>query len=246
ENNYTLSVLIDDRQPGTGFYLLEFYWQTAPTDRPPGARPPAARGSAVTWAGRVDGEIVVGCRAGDCASKVLIGGPVVRERYLFTDPLPARAVPVRLEKPDGRGDVVLLEQPKAANEYTAVVRIRDHDSGPGEYTFTLTWPGGGGEPVEPRRGLVWRGRVDEKVRVTVSGRTAVLETLSGQPEFGERADFDRDLPPRENFAAAVRKLSGRGRVELIDYPSARNGFRLVFEIEDRDGGGDQYEVEVRW
>ncbi|MDX2153348.1 MAG: hypothetical protein SFV54_21570 [Bryobacteraceae bacterium] len=250
ENQYTLSVLIDDRQPGSGFYLLEFYWQTGPTDREPGdsfRRGPPVRGSSVTWSGRVDGEIVVGCRAAGCASKVLNGGEVIRERFRFTDPLPARVVAVEVAERDGRGEVRLLEQPGQGNEYTAVVLVRDPDSGSGEYRFTLAWQGGSAqEPLEPRRGMIWRGGVDGRVRVTVQGRDARAEALSGAAVFGDQGTFERDLPARENFAAAVRKRRGRGRVELIDYPSARNGYRLVFEIHDPDGGSDQYEVEVRW
>jgi Zn/Cd-binding protein ZinT len=35
-------------------------------------------------------------------------------------------------------------------------------------------------------------------------------------------------------------------VNIVEYPSGRNGFRFVFEINDTDGGADNYEVEVVW
>jgi len=33
---------------------------------------------------------------------------------------------------------------------------------------------------------------------------------------------------------------------MVEYPSAANHFRLVFEIVDTEGGADNYEVEVDW
>jgi hypothetical protein len=72
-----------------------------------------------------------------------------------------------------------------------------------------------------------------------------VEVLNGAPVSSGTARFFRPLPAR-NANAGVRKLRGRGRVELVEHPSRRNGYRLVFEIEDRDGGADHYEVEVGW
>ncbi|MGH9671699.1 MAG: hypothetical protein ACRD44_00830, partial [Bryobacteraceae bacterium] len=69
---------------------------------------------------------------------------------------------------------------------------------------------------------------------------------AGAPVSGERADFERDLPSRESPNATVRRLRGRGSVELIEYPTRRNGYRLVFEIDDNRGGGDDYVVEAGW
>jgi CYTH domain-containing protein len=97
-----------------------------------------------------------------------------------------------------------------------------------------------------RRGMVWSGRVDGRVRVSVEGRRAWTETVNGAPVVAERADFFRDLPRRDNDGATVRRLRGRGRVEMVEFPSRRNGYRLVFEIDDSQGGAENYEVEVGW
>jgi hypothetical protein len=253
ENNYTLAVRIDDPQGGRSFYSLAFYWeQRGGGGRLGGFDPAPRRTSAdsetVWWNGRVDGEAIVSCGGDSCIVETTSGREVRQDRFRFSRRMPRRDLTVTLEDADGRGEIRLLQQPRDSNDYQARVRIRDHQGGSGEYTFTLAWqrPGRDEGFEFARAGMVWRGRVDGRVRITVSGRDAFAEVLSGQPLQGERAQFQRALPNRNNPNATVRKTDGRGRVEIVEYPSNRNGHRLVFEIDDRDGGADNYTVEVGW
>jgi hypothetical protein len=94
--------------------------------------------------------------------------------------------------------------------------------------------------------MVWSGRVDGRIRVIVEGSSARVAVMDGAPVASERADFARSLPARDNPNTTVRRLRGRGRVEIVEYPSRRNGYRLIFEIDDSGGGADHYEVEVGW
>ncbi len=45
---------------------------------------------------------------------------------------------------------------------------------------------------------------------------------------------------------AIRKLRGRGQVSIVESPSEKNNYRLVFEIDDPEPGADDYEVELDW
>lgn len=249
DNNYTLVVSIEDRQGGSSFYSLEFYWDNSrggffggfPTSRT------NLDGDRVVWSGRVDDEAIVECRRDRCRAEAVRGGPVTAERFRFTRPLPVRDTTVSLEGVEGRGEVRLIEQPRDENGYTARVRVRDHQGGAGEYAFTLLWARPArNEGDFARRGMVWSGRVDGRVRVMVRGREAAAEVVSGGPVVRAQASFMRELPARDNQFATVRRLRGRGRVELVEYPSRRNGYRLVFEIDDSSGGAADYEVEVGW
>lgn len=252
ENNYTLSVFIDDRQGGSSFYSLAFYWESrggffAPS--PPSTSSSYDRLENLTWSGRVDGEAVVSCRREECVAEAARGGAVTRDRFRFSRPLPARDTQVSLDRTEGRGQIRLLQQPREENGYTAQVGIRDPQGGAGEYSFTLVWARPSREEsggAIARRGLLWSGRVDGRVRIIVEGSSARVEVLSGTPVANERADFSRTLPARNNPSATVRRLRGRGRVQIVEFPSARNGYRLVFEIDDSGGGAADYEVEVGW
>ncbi len=253
DNNYTLAVRIDDHQAGSSRYALSFYWSAEgysgslpPTRIPP---PPGRGAERVIWSGRVDGEVLVECGSETCASQVVSGMPVLRESFRFSRPMPEREAVVTLGETEGRGEIRLLEQPGAANGYRARVRIRDPQGGAGDYAFSLLWerpPRTGSERLFSQRGLVWSGRVDGRVRITVERRQAVSEVLSGAPVEGEQAAFERELPARQGLNPTLKRLRGRGRVEIVEFPSPRNGYRLVFEIDDRQGGSDQYQVEVGW
>jgi len=248
-NQFTLQVRVEDPQPGAAWYVLALRWG-GETGGGFLGRPEAALGQDVEtlrWEGRVDGEVVVRCAADGCEPEVIRGAPVVRDRFWFSSPLPAMAVTVNLEEARGRGEIRLIEQPRPDNGYRVSVWIRDVASGAGDYSFVLSWkPLRAGMPVLTTPGAVWRGRVDGRVRVIVQGDQAQVEVVSGQPVEGAQFTCWRPLPQQHLPQLTVRRRRGRGRVEIVEYPSARNDYRLVFEIDDRPGGAADYEVEVAW
>jgi len=248
ENHYTLSLSIEDRQPGSSFYSIALYWDASNSFFEGAHRP--GRSDQVTWSGQVDEEAIISCQAKACVSSFTRGAPVASERFKFSRPLPNRDVEVSLEDTQGRGQVRLVEQPRQRNNYTARVSIRDPQAGAGEYAFTLVWTRPSGKqpefPETPERGMIWSGAVDGRVRVTVQGGSALSEVVQGRPITGEHAEFLRPLPSRSDLNPAIKKLRGRGRVEILEYPSQQNNYRLVFEIDGPAGGAESYEIEVDW
>jgi hypothetical protein len=198
----------------------------------------------------VDEEAIVSCQAKSCVSSAGQGAPVTNERFKFSRPLPDRDVDVKLDQAQGRGQIRLVEQPRQRNHYTARVSIRDPQNGAAEYSFTLVWDQPGNTPapaLEPTgRGLLWSGVVEGRVRVTVQGGATFSEVLEGQPIRGERSQMLRPLPARSDLAPVIQKLNGRGRVAIVESPSEKNNYRLVFEIDDPEPGSDSYEVELDW
>jgi hypothetical protein len=246
ENHYTLGVAIEDRQPGSSFYSIALYWNATNNI----LEGHAGRSDKLSWSGRVDQGAVISCRAKTCVSQSVNGAPVADEHFKFSRPMPNRDIAVRLEQAEGRGEIRLVEQPSERNQYTARVSIRDPQSGSGDYSFALVWSRSGGKEPEIRppaaAGLMWSGTVDGRVRVTVQGGAAFSETVAGRLVTGERADFLRSLPARTDLNPAVKKLRGRGDVQIVEQPSDKNNYRLVFEIQNPEGGADNYEIEVDW
>jgi hypothetical protein len=248
ENHYTLAVAIEDRQPDSAFYSIALYWDASNNVFERGA----SKTDKVTWNGRVDHAAVVSCQAKSCISTPEQGAqPVADEHFKFSKPLPDRDTEVRLETPEGRGEIRLIEQPRERNNYTARVSIHDPGAGAGDYSFTLVWNRANGKETEPipdptGRGLLWTGRVDGRVRVTVQGGGSFSEVLEGAPINSEHSEIYRPLPARSDVMPVIRKLRGRGQVAIVESPSEKNNYRLVFEIDDPEPGADDYEVELDW
>jgi hypothetical protein len=247
DNQYTLAVMIEDRQPGRGFYSLELYWDASGHSY---EGLDAGRSDRVAWSGRVDQEAIISCSGKSCISTSDRGAPVSAEKFTFSRPLPNRNVDVRLEQALGRGEIRLVEQPRESNNFTARVSIRDPQDGGGDYSFVLSWNRSNPANVEParqpQRGLTWSGVVDGHIRVTVKGGASVSEVVEGGPILSERIEFLRPLPSRSDPRPVLRKIRGRGRTEIVEYPSEKNNYRLIFEIDDPEPGAEGYEVEIGW
>jgi hypothetical protein len=100
----------------------------------------ALRSGTVAWSGTVDGvdEVVI---SGSSASVRHVNGAPPREvKASFSAPIPRSPVSVALISANGRGLISVIQQPSAANGYTAIVRIDDSSKGGDKrYEFTLRW-----------------------------------------------------------------------------------------------------------
>ena len=245
ENSYTLTVAIEDRQPGNALYSIALYWDASNRS----FEGPLGRQDKLVWSGRVNQEAIVSCRAKACVSDPRNGVPVADEHFKFSRPLPERPVEVRLENAQGRGEIRLIEQPGERNQYSARVLIRDREGGAGEYSFTLAWTRSQPKEtgIDPRQpGLIWSGVVDGRVRVTVAGGASFSQVVAGATVRSERADFLRPLPARSDLNPTVKQLRGRADVQIVEYPLAANNYRLVLEIHNRENAPETCEIEVDW
>ena len=94
---------------------------------------------AFRWRGRVDGSDYIEL----CRDQVIVrhmqAQPITEADYTLRSPLPQRPVTVQLNKLQGRGKVVLSQQPSAANNYTVRVYIEDNQASNDFYEFELIW-----------------------------------------------------------------------------------------------------------
>ena len=274
-NNFTALVEVTPRRRTGEPVALEFFWdQNGRRDwsqngqRGDGSyrgrgRMNRNRGSgSLSWSGRVDQEATIEIRNRQAVSTTRRGQPVYGEAAQFSGAMPASDILVRLDDSRGRGNIRLVQQPNAENGHTARVRIVDQQNGAGDYSFVLSWDDqhgygqGSQQPIASRLPqnqnlgygqMRWSGRVDGRIRVTVQGDRAFVTQISGAAVQGERADFNGGrLDNRSVGQVSVRKVHGRGDVQVMEQPSPQNGYRMVFEINDSDGGADDYEVDVTW
>lgn len=91
------------------------------------------------WRGRVDNVEDIRLQGNRVDTRTVSGGGASGVRSQISGGLPASDVTVRVNDRSGRGRVAVVQQPRAWNGYTAVVRVEDRDAGAAWYDFDVTW-----------------------------------------------------------------------------------------------------------
>lgn len=93
--------------------------------------------------------------------------------------------------------------------------------------------------------VFWRGMIDDKVQLVIRSDTIEEHTLSGQSNPDGVFSFTSPLPDSP-VTVDINKKRGRGKVRLIQQPSANNDFTAIVEIYDDGGGAREYQLEIFW
>ena len=99
--------------------------------------------------------------------------------------------------------------------------------------------------AQQRALYAWNGRVDREVLLVMRGGN--VDTRAGLGVGTDRGNFrvGADLP-RTDGAVDVRVSRGRGAVDVVQQPSARNDYTAVVRVrDDADGAGD-YQITTYW
>jgi hypothetical protein len=87
--------------------------------------------------------------------------------------------------------------------------------------------------------FTWTGRVDREVLIVVRGRD--VSTRGFDAHLPNRTRVNSALP-RTSANVVVQLDDGRGDVEVIEQPSARNGYQAVLRVRDPRAGADRYRL----
>ncbi len=197
--------------------------------------------------GEVDGIDDILIRGSQVKIEHVAAKPIQSQDHRFSAPLPFAEVELTLQLIHGRGSVRLMEQPSQRNQYTAVVRVDDHDhSGDDRYEFELSWSREDLRDSDVyESSFRWRGRVDIGCEIEVRGRRHTVTDAGGSGTQEKGASFSEPLPDSE-VPVSVEKRDGRGRVEIVQAPDSGNDYTAIIKIEDTKSGSDDYEIELRW
>ncbi len=93
--------------------------------------------------------------------------------------------------------------------------------------------------------FTWSGTVDREAVIVMRG--AMLETQGDGFESFRAARFRvEEALPRTTGLVSIARADGRGDVEVIEQPSAFNGYTARVRVRDRQSGADQYRLVVTW
>ncbi len=91
----------------------------------------------------------------------------------------------------------------------------------------------------------WRGRVDRDVELVMRGRSLQLRNVGWMDRLRERPQVYAVLPHADGYVS-IRRLDGRGRVEVVQQPDRGNDYTAVIRISDNRSGADEYHIQAFW
>lgn len=92
----------------------------------------------MSWSGDVDDNLAITLRPAGVTYRTL-SGKDPRGIQSSLGVIPQNAVQLTVVQNEGRGTVVVVQQPTAQNGYTAVLRVSDPQPGYGHYRFDVNW-----------------------------------------------------------------------------------------------------------
>ena len=92
----------------------------------------------------------------------------------------------------------------------------------------------------------WRGRVDQEVRVEMRGDRTSVVPMGPREMIGYDNARAFGGVPSTNGYVTVQMREGRGRVDVVQQPSARNGYTTMVRIRDTQSGAGSYDVAAFW
>jgi hypothetical protein len=213
----------------------------------------------LTWTGRVDKEVQITIRDTSISTSIVGGVPVAVRYFDVKDRLPRRDGTVRVEVDYGRGDVDVIQQPSAKNDYAAIIRIRDKSTGKDNYQVRAFWNPKSGEDrysaaaatvranaeAKPANTLHWTGTVDRELKIEWRGSDVRSQAVNGEAAREVHSSVSNALPESEvRVELSVRV--GRGDVSIIQQPNSSNGYTCILRIRDPQSGFGHYEFDVTW
>jgi hypothetical protein len=99
--------------------------------------------------------------------------------------------------------------------------------------------------AQGQRLFQWSGRVDQEIQLTMNGRNLTASNV-GRRETGQGQLSVTSALPRENGEVTVQLQEGRGTVDVIQQPTAANGFVAIIRIRDQQPGAATYRIRATW
>jgi hypothetical protein len=217
-----------------------------------------------SWSGRVDREVRLTIR-GSQASNTYESSIQSRARFRVNSALPAQDGTLRVVREAGRGAVQVIQEPSSQNGYTAIIQISDNEGGADNYRISAYYVpsntgygrgnrgrGQGRDGQNDNRGrgrndvdaaaLRWSGDVDGEVLITWRGNDVGQRLVNGAPLRRANTNvLGNPMQAARGGQLAVTTREGRGRIEVVQQPTAQNRYTSIIRIIDPERGYGHYD-----
>jgi len=91
----------------------------------------------------------------------------------------------------------------------------------------------------------WNGRVDQEVQIVMRGNNVRTNAMTNTDTRAARVRTFSTLP-RGDGQVQVQVLNGRGSVDVVQQPSAQNGYTTIVRVSDPQSGATNYRLAAYW
>jgi hypothetical protein len=91
----------------------------------------------------------------------------------------------------------------------------------------------------------WNGVVDKEIQIQLRGNRAYVRPIGAGEDRNSHGRMLGGLP-QQTGNLVVQRLEGRGDVDVIEQPSARNGYTATLRIRDQRSGAARYRIVAYW
>jgi hypothetical protein len=107
------------------------------------------------------------------------------------------------------------------------------------------WGNNGRDNNMPREVFRWQGRVDKEVRIQLQGGRSYVQPMGNREVHNDNGRFVGGLPHQDGFLR-IERVQGRGDIDVIEQPTASNGYHATLRVRDPRSGADNYRIIAYW
>jgi len=107
------------------------------------------------------------------------------------------------------------------------------------------WGNNGRDNNVPREVFRWQGRVDKEVRIQLQGGRSYVQPMGNREVHNDNGRFLGALPHQDGFLR-IERVQGRGDIDVIEQPTASNGYHATLRVRDPRSGADNYRIIAYW
>ena len=107
------------------------------------------------------------------------------------------------------------------------------------------WGNNGRNNNVPREVFRWQGRVDREVRIQLQGGRSYVQPMGNREVHNDNGRLLGGLPHQDGILR-VERIEGRGDVDVIEQPTASNGYHATLRVRDPRSGAANYRIIAYW
>jgi hypothetical protein len=98
----------------------------------------------------------------------------------------------------------------------------------------------------PREVFRWQGMVDKEVRIQLQGGRSYVQPIGNRELRNGNGQMLSNGLPHQDGILRVERIEGRGDIDVIQQPTASNGYQATLRVRDPSSGASNYRIVAVW